>query len=112
AAGVDRRRFVAAVQAEGVPLFAGWTRPNYTCALFAADRAARWLAERGSALPPDYYERTLCPVAERAAYGEACVLPLRVLRAPADDVGDAGRALVKVLEELPPLRASRLSGSR
>jgi dTDP-4-amino-4,6-dideoxygalactose transaminase len=112
AAEVDRRRFVAAVQAEGIPLFAGWTRPNYICALFATDRAARWLAERGASRPPDHYERTVCPVAERAAYGEACLLPLRVLSAPGGDVADAARALVKVLEQLPTLRASRRNGSR
>src|SRR5262249_38072977 len=105
-------RFVAAVQAEGVPLFAGWTRPNYTCSLYAADRAAKWLAERGSDLPSDTYEHTVCPVAERAAYGEACVVPLRVLSAQAGAVADAAGALVKGLEELPTLRSSRRIGSR
>jgi dTDP-4-amino-4,6-dideoxygalactose transaminase len=105
AAGVPRRYFTAVVQAEGVPLYDGWKRPNYAYALFTAERAGRWLAKRGSSRPADFYERTVCPVAERAAFGEACLLPLGVLSASARDVDDACRGLEKVLTQLPALRA-------
>jgi dTDP-4-amino-4,6-dideoxygalactose transaminase len=108
-AGVSRGDFVDAVQAEGVPIYAGWERPNYACALFTAQRAGRWLAERGSPRPADCYERCVCPNAERAAFGEACLFPLRILGAPVRDVADVCRALEKVLTQLPALRAHRAS---
>jgi dTDP-4-amino-4,6-dideoxygalactose transaminase len=111
AAEVPRSRFLAAVQAEGVPMFAGWTRPNFAWGLFTARRAARWLAERGSSRPADHYEQAVCPIAERAAYGEACLLPLRVLSASARDVADVCRALDKVLSQLPALRAAPSTGA-
>lgn len=106
AAGVARGDLLDAVQAEGVPIYAGWERPNSTYGLFTARRAGRWLAERGSPRPADCYERCVCPNAERAAFGEACLLPLS---ASARDMADVCRALEKVLTQLPALRAHRAS---
>ena len=105
-AEVPRARFVEAVQAEGVPLFAGWGSTNNTLGMYARERAAEWLRARGSGREPEAYERIVCPNAERAAYAEALLLDLPVL----DDEAaarDTAEALRKVAAEMDGLRSRR-----
>jgi hypothetical protein len=78
--GCDREEFCAAQQEAGVPFHPGWTRPNYTYALYTRDRCAEWLAARGSSRPATFYETQVCPVAERACYREGVLLHHRFIR--------------------------------
>ncbi|HTE17915.1 MAG TPA: DegT/DnrJ/EryC1/StrS family aminotransferase, partial [Armatimonadota bacterium] len=101
---VPRARVAEAVQAEGIPLFAGWPRPNYTLGVYVPARAAGWLRARDSGREPRHYERTCCPHAERAAFSEALLLDLPILEGDAATVRDAATALAKVAEGLSELR--------
>jgi dTDP-4-amino-4,6-dideoxygalactose transaminase len=82
ALGCDREAFCTAQQEAGLPFHPGWTRPNYTYALYTRSRCAVWLAERGSARPATFYETQVCPVAERACYREGVLLHHRFLERP------------------------------
>ena len=86
AGGRCRAELVAAAQELGVPLFAGWPRPNYTLGMYSRERAALWLSARNSGREPEHYERTRCPHAEHAAYNEAVLLDLPSLNAPPEAV--------------------------
>jgi dTDP-4-amino-4,6-dideoxygalactose transaminase len=94
--GVPRPRVVAALQAEGIPAFEGWDRPNYAHRLFTPERAAGLVRACSSPRAPDCYFKTHCPAAERAALEEALLLPLTVLRAAPGDVADVVCALEKL----------------
>jgi dTDP-4-amino-4,6-dideoxygalactose transaminase len=104
AANVPRERVVEAVQAEGIPLFRGWPRPNYCQPVYTAGRAGRWLRERDSGREADHYEHTQCPVAERAAFGEALLLDFPLLASSPDVAARAAEALLKVEQHLDELR--------
>lgn len=104
AAGVSRERVVEAVQAEGIPLFCGWPRPNYTLQAYTPARAGDRLRARGSERPAEHYARTHCPHAERAAFREALLLDFPMLNGAREEVADAAAALRKVAERLDNLR--------
>jgi perosamine synthetase len=104
AGGVPRERVAQAVQAEGIPLFAGWARPNYTLGCYTPARAGEWLRPRGAGRAADHYERTHCPHAERAAFGEALLLDFPLLDAEAPVAQEAAAALAKVSAHLRDLR--------
>jgi dTDP-4-amino-4,6-dideoxygalactose transaminase len=102
-AGVSRQRFVEAVHAEGIPLFPGWGRVNYTLGFYQAPRAAAWLEARASGREPEHYERTVCPHAEHAAFTEALLLDFPILDADHAVAQDAAEALTKVASNLEAL---------
>lgn len=104
AAGVTRRRFVEAVQAEGIPLFEGWPHPNYCHPMYTRERAAAWLPARESGRAADHYEQTACPLAERAAFSEALLFDFPTLDADEPVLTDTVRALRKVGEQIEALR--------
>ncbi|MGV3723604.1 MAG: DegT/DnrJ/EryC1/StrS family aminotransferase [Actinomycetota bacterium] len=85
--GMSREQLVETAQAMGLPLFAGWSRPNHTLGVYAPQRAVSWLRERGSGREPAHYEHTHCPHAEHAAFNEALLLDFPTLNAGAEDVG-------------------------
>src|SRR5262249_47592607 len=97
-------RVAEAAQAEGIPLFEGWLRPNYSLGVYTPARAAAWLPARGSSRAADHYERACCPRAERAAFAGALLLDFPVLDAGAAVASDAAAALVKVSAQLDDLR--------
>jgi dTDP-4-amino-4,6-dideoxygalactose transaminase len=107
AGGVPRERVVEAVQAEGIPLFPGWPRPNYTLQVYTPARAAEWLRARGSGRDADHYGRTRLPHAERAAFQEALLLDFPLLDAGPEGIRDAAEALAKVSERLEDLLCLR-----
>jgi dTDP-4-amino-4,6-dideoxygalactose transaminase len=86
AGGMNRAELVAAAQALGLPLFAGWPRPNYTLGMYSRQRAAAWLSTRNSGREAEHYERTRYPHAEHAAYNEAVLLDFPALNAPPDEI--------------------------
>ncbi len=91
--GVGRDGFVAAVQAEGVPV-----RPFYPHALYANPLFDR---QPHRALP--------CPVAE-AASRDAFWLPMNVFMGSAEDAADAAKAIAKVHEAYKRRRTARTNG--
>ncbi|MEZ4622633.1 MAG: DegT/DnrJ/EryC1/StrS family aminotransferase [Caldilineaceae bacterium] len=86
--GVPRERFVKALQAEGVPLSVGYTRPLYDQPPLAAPHSRH--------LP--------CPATEAACRREGTWLHHSVLLAEPEAIDDIARAIFKVREEIAALR--------
>jgi dTDP-4-amino-4,6-dideoxygalactose transaminase len=106
AGGISRERIAEAVQAEGIPLFPGWPRPNYCLQCYTRSYAAEWLRRIDSGREPDHYERARCPHAERAAFDEALLLDFPLIDGEARVIADTAAALRKVEEHLADLRAA------
>ena len=92
--GADRDRFVAAVQAEGVPI-----RPFYPHALYQ-NPVYRTLPHRALS----------CPVAEQATR-DSFWLPMCLFMGTEDDAAEAAFAIVKVYEAVRPRKAHGMNGS-
>ena len=92
--GASRDRFVAAVQAEGIPVRPFYPHPLYGNPLFDG--------QPHRVLP--------CPVAERATR-DSFWLPLNVFMGTADDAADAGRAIAKVYHASRPRKSPPTNGS-
>jgi dTDP-4-amino-4,6-dideoxygalactose transaminase len=82
--GLPKNEFAAALRAEGIPLFAGYTPLNRNVAI--RDEIARL----GGAEP------TACPNAERAEADEVLMFSLPILFGSPDDLDDVVRAVAKV----------------
>jgi dTDP-4-amino-4,6-dideoxygalactose transaminase len=100
-AGVDKRRFVSALQAEGVSgAFAGYTNPLYANPMFTEKNFL------GGPWPVDAWEHgrrlnyadfaELCPVSERACAEEAVWIPQTMLLAEEKDMHDIAQAIQKI----------------
>jgi dTDP-4-amino-4,6-dideoxygalactose transaminase len=100
-AGVDKRRFVSALQAEGITgAFAGYTNPLYANPMFTEKNFL------GGPWPVDAWEHgrklnyadfaELCPVSERACAGEAVWIPQTMLLAEEKDMRDIAQAILKI----------------
>jgi dTDP-4-amino-4,6-dideoxygalactose transaminase len=83
-AGFPRERLLEAAHTAGVPLFAGWPRPNHCLGMYTPARAGIWLRDRSSGRDAHHYECAHCPAAERAAFSEALLLDLPSLEADVD----------------------------
>jgi dTDP-4-amino-4,6-dideoxygalactose transaminase len=90
--GVSRNRFVAALEAEGVPCDGLFYEPIYRSTLFNVD-ARDFLQLEANNLP---WADVHCPVAERAAYAESVWLPHQILLGDESDVDDVIEAIVKI----------------
>lgn len=93
--GAPRDRFVAALEAEGVPCDGLFYEPIYRSPLFqvdARDYPAMRLAADGF-LP---WQHMHCPVAERAAYAESVWLPHQLLLGDEGDVEQITEAIEKI----------------
>lgn len=92
--GATRDRFVAALEAEGIPCDGLFYEPVYRSALFNVDpRDFPALANRDDDLP---WAGADCPVAERAAYKESVWLPHQLLLGSEQDVDAIIEAVVKI----------------
>ncbi|MCE1252186.1 MAG: DegT/DnrJ/EryC1/StrS family aminotransferase [Anaerolineae bacterium] len=100
-AGVDKQRFVAALQAEGIEgAFGGYTTPLYANPMFLEKEfmgGAYPLEafENGRAINYADFERR-CPVSERACASEAVWIPQSMLLGSAEDMMDIAEAIKKV----------------
>jgi len=93
--GASRDRFVAALEAEGIPSDGLFYEPIYRSALFNVDpRDFPALAARGIEDLP--WAKTRCPVAERAAYLESVWLPHQLLLGGPEDVDQIVEAVGKI----------------
>jgi hypothetical protein len=89
---VSRNRFVAALEAEGVPCDGLFYEPIYRSTLFNVD-ARDFLQLEANNLP---WADVHCPVAEHAAYAESVWLPHQILLGDESDVDDVIEAIVKI----------------
>ena len=93
--GASRNRFVAALEAEGVPSDGLFYEPIYRSALFNVDpRDFPALQSQGSGDLP--WAKTCCPVAESAAYVESVWLPHQLLLGSPEDVDQIVEAVEKI----------------
>jgi dTDP-4-amino-4,6-dideoxygalactose transaminase len=99
--GVPRDRFVAALEAEGIPCDGLFYEPVYKSALFPV-RPAEFPA-LGGQVP---WAGLRCPVAERAAYEESVWIPHRVLLGTNADVDAVVEAVAKIAASPDELRAA------
>lgn len=105
ALGLSRERFLAALQAEGLPVSAGWYHPLYRNGLFAnahqgpAHGITAPLAGQGA----DYRDVT-CPVCEQVCR-DAVWIPHRVLLADEARIEAAAAAIRKTVTQAPRLRS-------
>ena len=101
-AGASRDRFVAALEAEGIPSDGLFYEPIYRSALFNVDpRDFPALAGRGTEDLP--WAKTQCPVSERAAYLESVWLPHQLLLGSEQDVDQIVEAVAKIQSHVDEL---------
>ncbi len=94
-AGASRNRFVAALEAEGIPSDGLFYEPIYRSALFNVDpRDFPALQTLDAQSLP--WAKTHCPVAERAAYLESVWLPHQLLLGSEQDVDQIVEAVAKI----------------
>ena len=101
AIGLPRKKFVAATEAEGVPLMVGYTFPLYKNPMFLEKRFINGSFPLGTAYHDniDYscFEKS-CPVSEKACSTEAIWMPQNVLLGTEQDMDDIVAAVKKVLD--------------
>jgi L-glutamine:scyllo-inosose aminotransferase len=99
--GASRDRFVAALEAEGVPCDGLFYEPVYRSTLFDVDPAH--VPALGGRLP---WEATRCPMAEKAAFEESVWLPHRILLGTEKDVDSVLEAVAKIRSNVDDLRTA------
>ena len=97
--GASRDRFVAALEAEGIPCDGLFYEPVYRSTLFDVDPAE--FPALGGALP---WEGVRCRVTERAAFEESVWIPHRVLLGTEEDVDSILEAVRKIAGAIDELR--------
>ena len=95
--GLPRERFLAALQAEGIPNSAGYGFPLYQQRLFL-DRAFGPYTSYLHSQPDLDYASVSCPAAERACFEEACWLPQNLLLGTKEDMDDIIHAIEKIYQ--------------
>lgn len=104
--GISRDRFLEALNAEGVPVIAGWYRPLYVNGLFQNAHAGPVhgikspLAGKGVD-----YRRVACPVCEQVCR-DAVWIPQNVLLADEPRIRQLGEAIRKIVANAAQLRQS------
>lgn len=99
--GIPRDKFVAAVNAEGVPLFEGYVEPIYLQPLYQ-----RRIAIGAGGFPFTYagytgdvcYDRGICPVTERMHFEELIYTNVCHADVATSDMDDVFEAFAKVLD--------------
>jgi dTDP-4-amino-4,6-dideoxygalactose transaminase len=94
-AGLPRERFLAALEAEGIPNSAGYGMPLYRQQLFLKRNFGPYTGYR-STKPNLDYRAVSCPISERACYEEACWLLQYVLLGTQEDMDDIVGAIEKI----------------
>lgn len=100
-AGVSRKKFIAALEAEGIPAFGGYAFPLYKNPMFRNKRFINGSFPLGTAYHPDLDYATFekkCPVAERACRSEAVWLAQNLFLGSRKDMDDIVSAIKKVLD--------------
>ena len=92
--GISRELFAQALNAEGVPVYCGYSKPLYLSPLYQERR--HWAYRFFN--PKINYEKGICPVAEHAY--EKTLLQMEAVRPPATvkDMDDIAEAIIKIAE--------------
>jgi len=106
--GLSRKRLVEAVNAEGIPFFAGYTHAVYNNPMFLKQN----FYGKGCPISCSHYKGDIdyadfaarCPVSERACDYEAIWLEHRLFLGTKRDMNDIAEAFAKVKENLSELR--------
>ncbi len=100
--GASRDRFVAALEAEGIPCDGLFYEAVYRSALFKVDPRdfPQLNAKTAEELP---WKELRCPVAERAAYEESVWLPHHLLLGGEEDVDQIVDAVMKIAANIDEL---------
>ena len=101
--GIPRARFIAALQAEGIPVSAGYTVPLYRQGLFLEKAFGPYTGYRHTR-PDLSYKEVALPVCERICTREGCWLPQAVLLGRRGDMDDIAAAVKKVYDQRDSLR--------
>jgi dTDP-4-amino-4,6-dideoxygalactose transaminase len=106
--GLSRGRLLAALNAEGIPAFSGYTHPLYKNPMFLDQRfygknCPVSCSHYGGSIDYAAFERS-CPVSERACDHEAIWLDHRLFLGLTKDMDDIADAFLKVKENLSELR--------
>jgi dTDP-4-amino-4,6-dideoxygalactose transaminase len=100
--GASRDRFVAALEAEGIPAEGRFYEPIYRSPLFRVDpKDFPALSGLGTADLP--WAQIRCPVAERAAYSESVWIPHQLLLGSEQDVDQIVEAVQKIQSNIDEL---------
>jgi dTDP-4-amino-4,6-dideoxygalactose transaminase len=105
--GISRRKFLAALQAEGVPASEGWYRPLYHNGLFAnahVDGARHGIRAPLAGMGADY-RAVSCPVCEQVCR-DAVWIPQNVLLADEPQIVRLAETIRKVIANASALRQS------
>lgn len=98
--GLKRNLFIKALQAEGIPVFSGYTFPLYKNPMFLEKKFINGAFPLGTQYHQDLdyasFEKK-CPVAERACKSEAVWLAQNIFLGTEDDMDDIIKAVKKVL---------------
>ena len=101
AIGLPRGKFIAASEAEGVPLMDGYAFPLYKNPMFLEKRFINGSFPLGTKYHDDIdyacFEKS-CPVSEHACNSEAAWMPQNVLLGTEQDMDDIVAAVKKVLD--------------
>lgn len=95
--GISRKIFAEALGAEGIPLAQGYTTLIYQQP-FMQKRHFCTFNEWKHVKPDLDYNKTVCPVAEKAADSEGCWFPQTLLLGTKDDMDDIVNAVEKIYE--------------
>jgi len=104
--GIQRTKFVQALNAEGIPLRGGYVRPLYLEPIFQKKIA---LGDKGFPFVGEhykgnvYYSKGICPVAEEAWEKRSVVNPFIYPPLTKNDMDDIVKGLEKVLKNLRDL---------
>ena len=101
--GLDRAVWLKALQAEGLPLFAGYDTPHYRHKFMLNKNFYSFDGWRKSNPDLDYGKIHL-PCAEKAAYEQSCWLPQNVMLGSDRDIDDVADAFRKVYENRGELK--------
>lgn len=106
-AGIKRKKFIEALNKEGIPIWGGYLKPLYLEPLYQQQIAYKggYPFKNNSAYKNEInYNQGLCPVAERLYEKETIVNIFNYKPLSLDDVKDIADGILKVIENLDELR--------
>lgn len=95
--GISKERIIKILNAEGIPVYAGYSLPLYKQPLFEEDKIKKVFKSFGVNIE---YKNLNLPVTEMACYEEALWLNQRVLLGEKKDMDDIVKGFLKIKENL------------
>ncbi len=99
--GIGKEKIIKALNAEGIPVYSGYSLPLYKQPLFKGEDAKKLFKALGIKLN---YENIFLPVTEKACYEEAIWLNQRVLLGKKQDMDDIVNGFLKIKENIDEIK--------